>query len=366
MRIKTLRILQLVDSLAVGGTERMAVQIANALAHTGVSVHVCATRAAGPLASELETNVPFLALQRKQVVDIGAIHRLVRYIDAHKIQIIHAHSSSLLTATLARWLGARVRIIWHDHFGRYATETRAAWLHKPLVHQADSVIAVNRPLVDWTIRQLNIPATRVHYIPNFIDPALFESIQPAKLPAEQGKRIVCVANLRPEKDHFTLLQAAAEIIRRRSDFHLFLVGATGNNGNYAQTVLEQIQRLALQESVTYLGQRTDVPAILKACDVGVLSSRSEGLPVTLLEYGAAGLPVVITDVGQCAEVVNYGDAGILVPPTDTNALSTALIKLLDSTELRQQLGSRLQQRIHQAYSEKLVITQICDLYSTLA
>jgi glycosyltransferase involved in cell wall biosynthesis len=96
--------------------------------------------------------------------------------------------------------------------------------------------------------------------------------------------------------------------------------------------------------------------------VGVLSSESEGLPVALLEYGLVGLPVVCTRVGQCAEVLDQGNAGILVPPKDADALAHAIISLLSNQEKAKVLGHQLQARINQFYSKDAVIKQLLACY----
>src|SRR6202011_1420599 len=98
------------------------------------------------------------------------------------------------------------------------------------------------------------------------------------LPGDADKRIVCVANLRPQKDHVTLLRAMAIVAKSVPRAHLLLVGASGS-GEYLRQVLLQISRLGLDENVSYLGSRRDVPAILRTSAIGVLSSISEGLPL---------------------------------------------------------------------------------------
>jgi glycosyltransferase involved in cell wall biosynthesis len=102
--------------------------------------------------------------------------------------------------------------------------------------------------------------------------------------------------------------------------------------------------------------------VLKACDIGVLSSASEGMPLALLEYGMNGLPAVATRVGQCAEVLDHGRAGLVVPPGASADLAEAIISLLNSPDRRASLGERLRQRTAQAYSADACVNQICGVY----
>src|ERR1019366_2381799 len=170
--------------------------------------------------------------------------------------------------------------------------------------------------------RLHVPTERVWYIPNFVVPA--PDSQPPILPGARGARIVCVANLRPQKDHCTLLRAMALVVRRHPVAHLLLAGAT-KDPVCLDLVKTEISRLALDANVSLLGERHDVAAILQVCDIGVLSSASEGLPLALIEYGMAGLPAVATEVGQCPEVLDQGRAGMLVAPGAPKLLAEALL-----------------------------------------
>jgi glycosyltransferase involved in cell wall biosynthesis len=125
---------------------------------------------------------------------------------------------------------------------------------------------------------------------------------------------------------------------------------------------QEIAQNHLDHNVTFLGQRHDVPRLLRACDIGVLSSKSEGLPVSLLEYGLAELPVVATRVGQCEEVLDFGRAGILVPSQSPAELAEALLSLLESPERRASFGQKLLHRMKTAYSAAPIMKQITGVY----
>jgi glycosyltransferase involved in cell wall biosynthesis len=114
-----------------------------------------------------------------------------------------------------------------------------------------------------------------------------------------------------------------------------------------------------------LGVRRDVYAILKACDIGVLSSACEGLPLALIEYGMAALPAVATNVGQCGEVLDEGRAGILVASASPEPLAEALLSLLKSPERRLALGKQLHRRVKERYSADAVMKQVCQIYEKI-
>jgi glycosyltransferase involved in cell wall biosynthesis len=148
------------------------------------------------------------------------------------------------------------------------------------------------------------------------------------------------------------------------DAHLLLVGATGDL-EYAQHVRHLIRAENLEGHVSLLGARQDVERILRSCDVGVLSSASEGLPLSLLEYGMAGLAAVATRIGQCPEVLEEGASGLLVPPGDPQQLAAAILSLLRSPDRRAELACRFQIRVAQAYSAGAAMDRICKIYQGL-
>jgi glycosyltransferase involved in cell wall biosynthesis len=146
-------------------------------------------------------------------------------------------------------------------------------------------------------------------------------------------RLIAVGRLKAPKDFLTLIRALAALPGQA--FEALIVG----DGPERSQIEAEIRRLDLQARVRLAGERSDVPELLAESDVFVLSSRSEGLPVSVLEAMAAELPVVATDVGGLAELVVDGETGILVPPGDEAALTEALGRVVADRELRRRLGT---------------------------
>jgi glycosyltransferase involved in cell wall biosynthesis len=361
-------IMHVLDSLALGGAERSAVNLVNALPRDSYRPYLCTTRKEGPLRDGVAADVGRLALERKSRFDWCAIRRLVDFIRDQKITILHAHGSSLFIAALAARFPPYPIVIWHAHYGRVALEDRQALAHRIAMHSIRGVIAVSHQLAEWCGRRLAIPAERIWCIPNMVYP---QATEPAsELPGIKGSRILCIANLRAEKDHLNLIRSMAMVVRKYPFAHLLLVGAHSDPEcsaglAYFEAVKVEIARHFLGNNVSFLGQRRDISAILQGCDIGVLSSKTEGLPVSLLEYGVAGLPVVATRVGECEEVLEGGRAGILVPPQSPHDLAQALLSLLGSPELCASLGERFLHRVHELYSPKSIIERVCLVYKTV-
>ncbi|HEY3940825.1 MAG TPA: glycosyltransferase [Bryobacteraceae bacterium] len=353
-------VMHVLDALRVGGAERVAVNLANLLPGAGYETFLCTTREEGPFASLLAPEVGRLSLTRRGLLDLSALRRLSRFIGEHDIRLLHAHGSALFFARLATLFPPHPALIWHDHYGRYTFNDRPAWLYRAATRRVGGVIAVNHPLAEWSRRTLGIPAGRVWYIPNLVEmPAGGRSA--VELPGVPGSRIVCVANIRPQKDHPTLLAAMTLLKTQAPQAHLLLVGDFADAA-YKDSILRQIGELGLAASVSYLGRRNDVAAIIEGCDIAVLSSRSEGLPLALLEYGMSGLPAIATNVGQCPEVLAEGAAGILVPPGSPAELAAALLSLLGSPERRATLGKKLRERVTAHYGAERIVAQVAEVY----
>lgn len=353
-------VLHLTDTLDAGGAERVAVNIVNHLPRERFSPHLCTTRREGPLADLVAADVGRLRLNRQRRFDVGALQRLVAFIRDHDLHILHAHGASLFTAVLAAFLPPHPVVIWHVHFPKYASDDRPILLNRLLARRVGGVIAASRPLAEWCWSRQRVPTDRVWYLPNFVCPAEDDG-QPDTLPGPRGERIVCIANFRSQKDHLTLVHAMARVVQRAPAAHLLLVGAPSDRA-YMNRVVTEITRQGLDRHVSLLGQRTDVPSILKACEVGVLSSASEGFPLALLEYGMAGLPSVATSAGQCSEILDDGGAGILVPPRSPHRLAEALLKLIQSPARRTALGEQLRRRVQEKYCPDAVMEKICLVY----
>jgi glycosyltransferase involved in cell wall biosynthesis len=359
-------VVHVVDSLNLGGAEHVAVNLANHLPRDRFAPYLCTTRTEGPLSSFIRPHVGRLKLERRGRLDMGAVRRFVRFLDAYDVRIVHAHASSLFFCRMAAALAHRCALVWHDHYGRCDFNDRPAWLYRLATWRVAGVIAVNQTLSNWCRLDLGLPATQVWYIPNLVEDRKTPS--PAgrapELPGAPGKRVVCVANFRPQKDHPTLLRAAALLETAGCGAHLFLVGDSAEP-EYVRTIRALITSLGLDRAVTYLGPRQDVAAILDACDIGVLSSASEGLPLALLEYGRAGLATVATAVGQCSEVLRNGEAGLLVPPGSPVELSRAILSLLTNDDLRRSLGRSFREHVEEHYSARRVMRQICAVYEMI-
>lgn len=354
-----MKVLQLIDSLEAGGAERVAVNIANALAAEVSGSYLCSTRKEGLLKASLDPKVGYLFLSKQGTFDLKAILKLKRFVKQEQIDIIHAHSSSYFTATLVKLLYPKVKIIWHDHYGNRPNSNRfQIKILKFCSYFFSHVFSVNELLASWARKEL---LTRsVLYLPNFSIKREEKLI--TKLKGFESRRIVCLANLRPQKDHINLLNAFKAISYQHQDWTLHLVGKDFED-DYSNTVKQLIVDLKLSNHVFIYGSCPDTSAILEHCDIGVLSSKSEGLPLAILEYGLASLPTIATSVGQCKEVIINEQTGLLVPSENPNALGEALESYINNSSKRELLGHSLHLHIDKNFSKKAIIDTIKGIYS---
>lgn len=351
-----MRILQLIDSLRPGGAERMAVNYANALAKRIDGSHLCCTRMEGLLQSQLSSDVGYIFLNKKHTLDIKAFFKIRDYIKENRINLIQAHSSSWFLALLIKLSLPKVKLVWHDHYGRDLRQRKSGLL-KGFSGYFDGIISVNENLKEWAVMNLNLSYNEVRYFRNFfpsrtIASSLSETI--CLLGEKKSFKIVCVANLRPQKNHINLLQAI-KLLPDEVNCSLHLVGKDEEN-NYSAEVKKYIKENFLKNSVFLYGEQEKVMSLLKQADLGVLSSSSEGLPLALLEYGHAGLPVVCTRVGQCAEVVE--DKGKVVPPENSEKLAEAMLYYLENETQRIKDSAGFQEKVVREFSEEAVVPEV--------
>lgn len=336
------RVLHVVSSLRRGGMETLVVRLAAEQRRSGHDAAVLAMWG-GPLLDEARAlEIPVRVVERGGRLARAA--RTAAFLVDLTPEILHAHNPTTLhIGALARVLtervaalrgdDARCAMLMTDHQSR---DARAPWSFE--WRRTDVVVAVSRHTAEAGSAAKRARALRV--IRNGVSlPAGGRPREAVRAELGLGDQLSCitVANLRPEKDHATLVQAYAQLAQEGVPLVALLVG----DGPDRAAVEAQARSLGLgADRLRFLGARTDVPDLLRAADVFVLSSRIEGLPLSVLEAMAASLPVVSTAVGGIPEIVEHDVHGLLVPPGSPAALAVALESLVHDPALRLDLGAR--------------------------
>lgn len=353
-----LNVLQIINSLDTGGAEVLAVNIANLLSDRGLNSHICATRKEGKLLVNIKNEVGYLFLEKKRIFDLRAILTLKKYVKDNKISIIHAHSSSFFLAVLIKLLSPKLTIIWHDHYGKtQELKNRKKKILQPVSFLFKTIISVNNQLKEWSSQ--NLYCKNIYILNNF--PVFNNDDALTKLKGLEGKRIIHLAAFREQKDHETLLNTFNDFLKENKDWTLHFVGNIYND-KYSNKIKELIKEKKLEKHTFVYGSCLDIKNVLKQADIGVLSSKSEGLPLALLEYGLTKLPVISTNVGDCSKVILHNETGFLVSPQNSNEFEEKLKKLSKSKKLQSKFGENLYHHVQEKFSSELFIRKLIRIY----
>jgi glycosyltransferase involved in cell wall biosynthesis len=217
----------------------------------------------------------------------------------------------------------------------------------------EGIIVVNYQLKKWAIKELN--CEHVIYLPNFThqqNETAFETV----LKGKEGKRILCLANLRDQKNHFLLVSVADKLKKSHPDWSFHLVGKDFGD-DYSKKLKSLIVSNQLGETVFLYGTRNDVNTIIFQSDIAILTSKSEGLPVALLEYGLNKKPVIVTQVGEIPLIIENGKNGYSVPSDNVEQFYKSLVSLIENQDLRSKFGNALHETILRNNSESAIIQQ---------
>ncbi len=368
------KVFYLVDSLNVGGTEIQAVELARRIPMAGYEVTLGCLRAQGPLLERLQgTAVVVREFHPEGGIDTLAglyqLLRLSRFLRREKFDIVHTHDlwSNLLGIPAARL--ARVRGIVSSRRDLAHSEwyqgKRRVWLRR-IQNLSGAVLANATPIRDTLIAEDGFAPEKLRVIHNGVDIERFHTGREARdhlFPGVgDGKLIVLVGNMHSDvKGHPWLIACAPAVIREFPSTRFVLVG----DGEQRAAFEQRVAALGLKENFVFLGRRADIPEILACCDIGVLPSKAEGLPNAVLEYMAAGLPTIASQVGGNTELVEDGVTGLLMPPEDSPALSAALLKLLHDPDLARLIARRGHEFTIRNFSFERLVSEVDALYTEL-
>ena len=352
-----MRIVQIIDSLETGGAERMALNYANELSNLIEFSGLVVTRNEGMLTENVNKNVDYFFLDKKSTFDIKALFKFRSYISKNKINFIHAHSTSFFFAFLLKLTLPKIKLIWHDHYGDSEfLLKRPTFLFKIVIPFFDGVIVVNQKLKLWNQNVLRFKNTIC--LPNFV---IFENneIKSTFLAGKNNKRIVCLANLRPQKDHFMLLEIAKKIMKTNPDWTFHLVGKDFKD-EYSEKLKNAVYDFKLNENVFIYDAKKDIQNILNQAAIAILTSKSEGLPISILEYGLNSKAVISTDVGDISTILINNFNGYLVESGNIENFYDATLRLIENTKLITTFGKNLNETVNKKFNIKIVVQEYLD------
>jgi glycosyltransferase involved in cell wall biosynthesis len=344
-----MHVVQLVPSLAIAGMEFMVVHLASWLHARGVSVEVLSFERDESLARELgRRGVPVRRLHLAPYFWRFYPMQLIRHLRARQDLILHGHMYAWHKGiAVTRWLRAAAVYTQHGTGEDWICKEWGAMKRSARATQA--AVAVSREVHEFLVDRLGIPPERAYHVPN----GMPDIYQADRIPIDwgvsvpQGAPVVgMVSRLASPKDPDTLVQAMVLVRERVRDAQLVFIGGGPDEARLRQRVQERIAA----GFVHLLGERRDVPQLLHHLDVFVLSSRSEGHSMAVLEAMSAERAIVATRVGGNVQLLDEGACGVLTPPGDPRAMADAIQRLLLDRSEAKRLAVAARRRFLEQFS----------------
>ncbi len=363
------RVLHVINTSEEGGGARHLFQLVSRL-DSRAFAPIVATTDHGPLVGRLEAlNVGVVDVDmmrgRTDPRPVVRLRRLLR----RGFDLVHLHG------TRAGFFGAlalvgvepRPRVIYTVHClscrRRAPAPVRSffARVERFIAGRADRVIAVSERDGCFGVEHGIFPPDRTISIPNGVDFAMFPASMPQPFCRPERAEIVTIARLVRQKGIRFLVEAARHVVdgHRAARFTVF------GDGPERRTLEAQAARLGLGERLRFAGMATDVVSDLGSCDLFVLPSLWEGMPISLMEAMAAGRPVIATAVSGSSELVIDGETGTLVPPGDAPALAGAIDALLRDRAAALAMAAAGRERVRRSFSIERMVWATADIYREL-
>jgi sugar transferase (PEP-CTERM/EpsH1 system associated) len=364
-----------IHRLGVGGLENGLVNLINRMPDERYRhMIVCLTEATAFAERIRVGNVDIAELHRRAGHD-GAVHlRLFRLLRDRRPAIVHTRNLGALECIVTSALaGVPARI--HGEHGRDLTDIdgsnrRYLALRRAVRPFVSRYVAVSKDLEEWLVSAVRVPSAKIIQIYNGVDTLKFKPPDHAvggggltsRVP--RGSVLIgTVGRLSGEKDQRNLIEAFALLLRgpaAQKRLHLVIIG----DGPMRPELEQRVRTLKLEESVQFLGERDDVPALYRSLDIFALPSLGEGVSNTILEAMSSGLPVVATDVGGNSELVRHGETGFIVPSASAAAMADALARYVKDAALRKQHGTEGRRRVERCFSMDSMVGGYLELYDS--
>ena len=369
------RILEFIPSFHQGGSERQAVSLTSALVRDGsFDVFAATLNKKGVLLEEFERTcipeIPEFPLTSFYNADfVRQVRRCAAFLRDNEIDVVHTHDFYTNIFGMAAATLAETPMKIASKRETSAMRTRGQELIERFAFgRADGIVANSAAVRDFLVKR-GIASAKIEVIHNGIDPERFSGGTGNRenlcrifgLPVDDEiKFVTMVANLRhPVKNVPMLLRAARVVVETCPEAHFVVAG----EGELERQLRQLATELGVSDSVHFIGRCTDVPALLAISYACVLTSFAEGFSNSILEYMAAGRPVVATDVGGAAEAIVDGVTGYLVDPYDEIKLADRVCELIKAEQRAAAMGASGKMRIRNNFSQISQIEKTLHLYN---
>jgi glycosyltransferase involved in cell wall biosynthesis len=361
---RPVRVCFLIDGLTLAGTETQLLALIRSLDRARVRPFLCLLDGEDELSRALEPRgCPVLRLGVRSLhrpAAIGKALRFARFLRQQRIDVLQVYfvDSTYFGVPVGRLAGVR-RIVRTWFNTGYCMTPRHRRLGRLCNRLVDALVANCAACRDAFLANEGFRRDRAVVLANGVDLGRFRP--PTASRTGRAPRVGVVANLRPVKGLEDFLRAAARVAQRYPEARFEVAG----EGEFREPLGRLAGQLGLARRLHLPGQLPDVAGFLADLDVAVLSSHAEGLSNALLEYMAAGKPIVATAVGGNIDLIDDGIHGLLVPPRDPDRLAAAITALLDDPALAWRLGAAARRRVEDGYSRQAMVRRVENFYERL-
>jgi len=374
--MERINILFVMLQMAMGGAERLILNLARKLDRSRMNPSIAWFLGDRSLEEFRELGIPMFHISKTKRIDLGAMCALDDVIQNNNIHIVNSHH---FMPTVYSFYGSKIRhhkkLIYTEHSEWEIDEIPWKWqkVGRFLLNRTDGVVGVNEAVSKKIKSKFGADGSRIFTIANGVELRAGpqkdrNDVLRNQLGIRSNEKVIgIVANFRRNKNHIFLLRAVSEVVKKNADVKLLVIGKgfDFDPENSEADIEKYIRAKGLTHNVLLLGYRADVGALLNIMDVFCLTSFQEGLPISLIEAMAAGLPVIGTDVEGIRDVVVPNENGFLVQNNDVIALRECLLRLLENDALRLRMGGKSKTLAEKKYSLSECVSRYQELFSSV-
>jgi glycosyltransferase involved in cell wall biosynthesis len=356
-----MRIAHVVDSMEIGGAETLVSQMCRLQREQGHDPRVYAIAALGPLGERMRADGFAVEANLGQHLP-DAARGFYRTFKESRPEVVHLHNP---TPTVYAAIAARMAGV------PSIVSTRHSLVGPPRRLIVELKYAVAATCCDWAVGICDATVNNmksIHSVAPKKIVRIYNGVAPmARVakehwPQKDGFTLVYVGRLEPVKNHKLLLTAFRAALRSMPDLRLWIVG----DGSERKALEGLAKELGIDSQITFWGQQLDVAQFFSAADTFIMSSSSEGLPMSLLQAFSLGLPAIVTDVGGMAEVVRVAQAGFTVPLTDPDGMAAAIIRMAAGDAERQRFSANARDSFQSRFTLQTMVDAYMNLYRNTA
>lgn len=370
---KKIKVLFVIVQMGMGGSEHLVWDLIRSLDRSRFSPYLAWFYGEKPLQQFVDLNIPLFHIPKIRRLDLSTMRQVGKLIQEHQIDVVNAHHYlSLIYSFYGCKLANRIGLIYTEHSLWEIKKISPKWqfVGRRVLPFADVSVGISAEVRAGLKSIFHLTDKQTCTIVNGVDCQLLAPPEDKKHCkqklgfSEENISIGMVANLKKNKNHIFLLKAFRQLLKEHPQLNLFFVGQgfEGDLEGSEEEIQQYIAEHNLNKNVSLLGARADVPDILKALDIFCLTSYQEGLPISLIEAMASGLPVVGTNVAGIKGVIDHDVNGFLVEPDNEEQLSASLHKLVADSALRLRFGKKSRELATTKYSLNTCMNQYQNIF----